>query len=128
MIKHNKTRVRFHLAKGCNYKKWQIKNGSSTIYLDPNQYCLELINCKLVNEKGKARKIHEGSNKDVCAWIDCDRVIFWAKDEVKINTKETNRLFYDPRVRPFWYDTSNSNCDDLRFESLLTKNKRLYAV
>ena len=66
-------KLRYHLARGKNYKKWQLKHMSpvgkfalGTFYRDPDTFCALLHNCRLRNHGTVAKKIHDGMNKTVC--------------------------------------------------------------
>ena len=70
-------KLRYHLARGRNYKKWQLKHMSpvgkfalDTFYRNPDDFVALLHNCRLRNHGSVAKKIHDGMNKTVCAWIE----------------------------------------------------------
>ena len=69
--------VRFHLAKGENFMKWQVKDLSNgeVNYYDPSEYQLVMYDSVLKNQKTTAKKINCGANKTVCAWIRAGRVV-----------------------------------------------------
>ena len=62
-------KIRFHLAKGVNFMKWQIKDTKSgeVIYISPKDYSLHFEGVTLKNSKSTANRIKQGSNKTVCA-------------------------------------------------------------
>lgn len=115
-------KVRFHLAKGINYKKWQITHGKKVEYVDPEKTSLKLINCKLKNKKNIAEKIFQGQNKTVCAWIECEKI--------EISSKENNsyQIFYNPKIAPFWRDHQNNNLDNQQFEIIFTKLNQVFVL
>ena len=50
-------KVRFHLAKGENYMKWQVKDANGDVqYLEPEQVSIKMYGCKLINQRGTAEK------------------------------------------------------------------------
>jgi len=115
-------KVRFHLGRGENYMKWQIKtlDGSDVEYYDPDLMSLTLKNCTLKNNRKVAREIHEGSNKTVCAWILCEKVLFESGDAAGKEIK------YNPRRSPFWTD-GEKDLDNKKFETIQTQSRRLFA-
>ena len=93
-------KVRFNLGRGKNYLKWKVISPSGDVnYYTPNNVCLHMENCKLVNQKGTAQKIFDGANKTVCAWIECETLtIFEPLNAIANGTK----ISYNPRVQPNW--------------------------
>ena len=115
-------KVRFNLGRGENYQKWQITNTSNgeVFYLVPESFNLELRGCTLRNQKGVANKIHEGANKTVCAWINCEEVIVRSSDPLN-----GEAVRYNPRVNPNWI-CDGENVDGKRFETLVTYKRNIY--
>lgn len=68
-------KVRFHLAKGKDYKKWQVvfPDGSKHYY-SPQEYTLILTDCKTRIQRAAATRIYNGANREVCAWVDCKNI------------------------------------------------------
>lgn len=121
--------VRFHLARGKNYLKWQIKNTKTedVRYYDPELYQLIMTNCKLINYKPIANRIYEGANKDVCAWISCSSVI--PLTNIDKEREEENQICYNPRVAPYWTNHDYSeNIDGMQFIYLVTKGRKLFKL
>ena len=120
-------RVRFHLAKGANFMKWQIRQGKKVVYIDPAQHKLEMLGCKLVNKINKAKKVHKRGVKDVAGWVECDDVVI--NDEIGVDNLE--RLFYNPIRDPQWRRESDSGefaWDNSRDASLVTQGKQVYVL
>jgi len=94
-------RLRFHLARGKNYRHWQLKGmKKEPVYFDPEDTSFILKNVKLYNKRNVAQKIYEGANKDVCAWLEI-------KGSAKVQTTEFDvsgmvEISYNPREVPFW--------------------------
>ena len=67
-------KVRFHLARGDNYMKWQVTDSQKDTksYFDPNLKSIVMRDCILGNHPKTAMRIHNGENKTVCAWVACD--------------------------------------------------------
>jgi len=115
-------KVRFHLAQGVNFMKWQIKdNKGNVIYLEPSEVSLSLHNCKLVNRPSTAKKIHEGAHKTVCAWIECEGYNINKPPTVVDNQIVT----YNPRVTPNWV-LNGENVDGVIYEEIETLNRALH--
>ena len=115
-------KVRFHLGRGENYMKWQLKGrDGTTVYLDPQTVQLRLKNCTLKNNKKLAREIHEGANKTVCAWIMCEEA------EVTHEKPEGTEIGYNPRKNPFWTD-GTSDLDNKKYVQIVSDGRRLFAV
>lgn len=92
-------KVRFNLGRGKNYLKWKVTSPSGDVnYYEPNNVCLHMENCKLVNQKGSAQKIFDGANKTVCAWIECEALTIFEPLLIAKGTK----ISYNPRVQPNW--------------------------
>lgn len=136
-------KVRFHLAKGANYMKWQITGDASPnkpsgkpFYCDPSTVCIQMINAKLVNHVATATKIKCGANKTVCAWIEAENIVVYRDDTAggranidHINTKITNNnpeLFYNPRKVPYWCGHNGENLDNQKELTIFTNKKRLF--
>lgn len=103
--------------------KWQLKAGQNVYYYDPDDTQLFLFNCILRNQQATAIKIHQGKNKTVCAWVDCDFV------EVLPATSEIHDLEliqYNPKVVPYWRDSNGLNIDNFKFAQLRSFGKNLY--
>ena len=93
----------------------------------------------LVNHKSVARKIHEGANKTVCAWLRPKRV-----EVGTLNIDDLNKAFdmmldmrkdgtlvqvmYNPREFPHWVDNSGNNLDGKTLRKAMTIGKLIYAI
>ena len=131
-------KIRFHLAPGQNFMKWQVTQVMSTPsysadkvknrveYLDPDEGTLAMFGCRLRNQKGTAKKINGGANKTVCAWIECER---WelSHDFIPVTFMDRS-LHYNPRVEPHWTDESGSDMDNTMHDLLITKGRSVYAI
>ena len=93
-------KVRFNLGRGANYLKWKVTSPNGKVnYYEPNNVCLHMENCKLVNQQGTAQKIFDGANKTVCAWIECETLTIF---EPLNNIAQGIKISYNPRVQPNW--------------------------
>lgn len=119
-------KVRFHLAKGENYMKWQVfdlKHNEKTYY-SPDDWSLVMSECKLGNHPSTAKKIFEGSDKTVCAWIACEGV---RPVSVAPRTSELTNFKYNPKKNPHWFTDNNPNVDGMTLETMVTNNRKVYA-
>lgn len=117
-----KTKVRFHLAQGPNFKNWQVKCGDSVEYYDPSLVRLHMKVCKLRNQPATAKKIFAGDNKTVCAWIECDKVVV-VPASVEGVPKVSDFLYYNPKKNPYWHDPQGNNRDSDVFDNLITQGQ-----
>jgi hypothetical protein len=121
----NKFQVRFNLGKGKNYQKWKVSYPDGEVkYLEPTNVVLYMENCKLVNHKGTAQKIYDGSNKTVCAWIEADNVVV-DYDSLEDNIPSGDGVSYNPRVTPNWV-MNGENVDKQVVGNLITKDRAVY--
>jgi len=106
--------------------KWKIttKIPKDKIYLDPEKVTLELVNCKLKNNKNQANKIFEGGHKRVCSWIECDDIIILGGESKDSDYGE--HIHYNPRIKPCWFDESGNDVDGKQFERMITKGNKVY--
>jgi hypothetical protein len=119
-------KIRFHLAKGKNYQKWQIKSsGGTKFYLPPSKCILKLNECKLINNKRVANKIFDGSNKSVCAWIEFKDYETLDVYEFADNLKQ---LRFNPRVLPHWFDVNKKDVDNKEYNNLLIFGKDVFEI
>jgi|TARA_R110000803_G_scaffold46425_6_gene97463 hypothetical protein len=117
-----KTKVRFHLAEGPNKHRWQVKTGDEVDYYDPEDVVLSMHNCKLKNRSKEAKKIHDGANKNVCAWIECEIIMVWDKSPTCPPSPD-RFIRYNPRQTPHWVNDKRENLDNKTFDTLLTYDR-----
>jgi hypothetical protein len=115
--------VRFHLGKGENHGKWQVKSMAGVRYYDPATVSLTLLDCQLRNQRGTAQKIFDGANKDVCAWVDCNDLLVDGATEV-----HGVPVSYNPRVAPHWRNGAGENIDGKRIGLLRSNGRQLVNV
>lgn len=110
-------KIRFHLAKGVNFMKWQIKDTKSgeVIYISPKYYSLHFEGVTLKNSKSTA-------NKRVCAWLLVDTYSVSRTYKVSALGDE---LKYNPRVAPHWV-LNGDDVDGSHINSITTVNNKLY--
>ena len=128
--------LRFHLGKGRNYKKWQLKRMSpvgkfalTTNYYEPENFHAILYNCKLRNQEATAKKIHEGMNKTVCAWVQFEDIHLLG-DSVPHSLMSLlgESYRYNPRKQPNWVSDTSDNADGVELPLVLVTNRMLYAI
>ena len=118
-------RVRFHLAKGENFMKWQVfdKLNNTQEYHDPDTRSIIMRDCLLGNHPTTAKKIFDGENKTVCAWVSCNELT--VVDSVPTIDRLTHYK-YNPRKNPHWYTDSTDNADNMKFNVMVTSNRAVY--
>jgi len=118
-----KFKIRFHLGQGENYMKWRIEDTDTknVSFFEPTNFRATIYDGKLYNQKSAAKKINNGANKTVCAWImakdfklslDDDGIY---KDEIK----------YNPRTIPNWVNSSGENIDKKEYKIMYILNKKI---
>lgn len=114
-------KIRFNLGKGKNFEKWRVTNNRTkeSYYFDPNKVTFQLVDCKLRNQKGAANKIHQGANKTVCAWIDCEDILALPSRKI-----EGDLIKYNPRETPNWTN-DGVNVDGAQYEKLFTQGRNI---
>ena len=121
-------RVRFHLAKGDDYMKWQVfdKKNNRKQYFEPDLWSIEMIDCELGNYPTTAKKIHDGANKTVCAWVSCDDFRAWRVEVLKPSIDGLTHYKYNPRKNPHWFTDTHNNRDGMKFKTMITDNRAVY--
>jgi len=116
-------RFRFHLQRGKDYLKWQLKNvdAKTKCYL-PVGVKIKLMNCVLVNNPSSANKIFTGeSAKFVCAWIEFESYEFIKElPETKINIR------FNPRVDIHWFSDTVANLDGSHYKELFVEDGKIF--
>lgn len=130
-------KVRFHLGRGEHFMHWQIKSKLNTgdgtgakevvSYVDPQDNQLALLGCKLSVQPTAAQKIHDGANKTVCAWIECEAVQVLEVNRLKPNEQDY-RIKFNPRQSPNWTDGYNNIISGNEYEILFTNDRTLWVV
>lgn len=116
-------KVRFNLGRGKRYMTWKITKPNGEVdYLNPKEVFLVLSNCTLKNNKNTARKIYEGANKRVCAYVLCEDVEVLESRDYEIGDKIT----YNPRVKPNWFNVSGEDIDGANINKIVSDKYTLY--
>jgi len=118
-------KIRFHLGRGKNYMKWQIKTDKGVSYVSPEESQIVMFNAKLVNQLGTAKKIYDGANKTVCAWIECED--FAVTERVTYAGNDFMPLFFNPRKNYNWVDLYGNIVNKSQFSLVLTKERNIFA-
>ena len=107
---------------------WQVHDTLNNYkeYINPKKNRLVMWDCQLRNHSKTSRKIYEGMNKTVCAWIECDMVEYVIKPE-PLQTVGP-RLTYNPRVHPHWQMEDDDNVDYEYFKYLITDDRKLFVL
>lgn len=120
-------KIRFHLGRGENFMKWQVKHQNVTAYHDPESYQLAMFNAKLRVQLGTSKKIHDGACKTVCAWIECDEYQVLSKSKMKPNATDFYVRF-NPRHNPNWQDMHNNIINEEEYSLIVTDDRSLFVV
>ena len=130
-------KVRFHLGRGKNFMKWQVTSNLNTgdgtgakhvvSYVNPQENQLAMLGCKLSLQPTAAQKIHDGANKTVCAWIECEAVQVLEVNRIKPNEQDY-RIKFNPRQSPNWTDGYNNVVSGNEYEILFTNDRTLWVV
>lgn len=121
-------KVRFNLSRGKNYMKWKIEYPDGTKeYLSPTEYQLVLHNALLKNYKTLAKRIFDGGEKVVCAWVMCESIEIIREAPFKQfdNKDQSNKLNYNPRVTPNWV-LKGYDVDGFEFNKVGSVDYKLY--
>jgi len=113
------TKVRFHLARGPNYQRWQVKRGDDVRFYDPEDVILEMNGATLRNQRGTAERILAGENKTVCAWVECESCVVTPRGRSAVPAVQ-EFCHYNPRRRPHWFNAKRSDIDNTYYECLAT--------
>lgn len=119
MSTKQKSKVRFHLGKGPNYQRWQIRTDKDVEYFDPEDVIIEMQGATLRNKRKTADRIRSGENKTVCAWVECD-LISIKPSRNHAAPKALSMVSYNPRKQPHWTNINMDDLDNQRFDSLVT--------
>lgn len=122
-------RLRFNLGRGENYMKWQIldtKTGSKKHY-DPDEVTIHIVDATLKNNPSSAKRIYDGANKFVCAWVSCNKIYVIPAEDPSENEDFQTPVLYNPRKAPHWV-VNGQNADDLHQNHLVTKGRTIYTT
>ena len=124
-------KVRFHLGKGENFKKWRVESKDKLVnFYCPTKNSFVLHESFLRNQKGTANKIYQGESKTVCAWIESidmdiidysnlnDYNLIFVSNFLNYFIKN-NTLDYNPRKNPHW-NLDSGNVDGCSYKLLFT--------
>jgi hypothetical protein len=123
-------RVRFHLAKGEHFRKWQVRHADGSVtYHDPETTTILMRDCYLRNSRKVAERIHGGENKTVCAWVLCRKVHIWTSTP-QPTPEETQiaMVRFNPRVLPYWHDEHGTDLDGARLDRVMSWNRDLFGA
>ena len=120
-------KIRFHLARGENFMKWQGKAPGYVQYVDPAEHQIAMFNAKLKVQTGTSKKIHEGACKTVCAWVQCDDFQITRNDKIKPNVNDFYVRF-NPRHNPNWVDMQHNIMNDEEYSLLVSQDRSLFVV
>jgi hypothetical protein len=126
-------KVRFHLGRGPYYRYWQITDlkdkDAGPKYINPETSQLVLLDCELVCNENKARKVYSRGVKDVCGWIKCEHV-HWHDLHLSdpINIDGYSHLSFNPIVDPSWrVEGLDYPINGLKLNRLVTYHNKVYS-
>lgn len=127
--KKKKIRVRFHLAKGANHKKWQVRHPDGVSYYDPAAVTLRMEGCVLRNQRGTANRIFGGESKRTCAWVECELIEVIPHGALHSGFVQMPISWsiydYDPKVAPYWRHIGE-DCDNTRLSHMVSQGRVLW--
>ena len=128
-------KIRFHLGRGENFMKWQVKylgteyGGDDEVqYVDPAKRQIAMFNAKLKVQLGTSKKIHEGACKTVCAWIQCDEVQVLGQPDLIKPAENDFYVRFNPRHNPNWTDRYSNIMNDEKFDLLVTDDRSIFVL
>jgi hypothetical protein len=117
-------KIRFNLGKGENFMKWKITDPKGKVkYYDPKSVVILAVKVRLRNHPTIAKKIYDGANKTVCAWIDAQELTVF--DKATCVLSNSVEVSYNPRKQPHWL-LNGENADNQRFDVLFTNNNKCF--
>ena len=120
-------KVRFNLGRGANFMKWKVQYPNREVqYYAPSEVQLVMKGCQLRNHKGVAKKIFDGGNKTVCAWVLCDDIEISTRKFLQLDTY-CQRIKYNPRVQPNWL-LNGEVVDNQKYEQIGSVDFGLYKI
>jgi len=137
-------KVRFHLGRGENFMKWQIKevakqtptptypksdnnDKETTEYFDPDEVSIAMFGCTLRIHPKTAQGIHDGKNKTVCGWVECEHVQIAFGKKIPITMFDW-RVRFNPKANPHWVDDANTILDNDFIPLLITSGRQMYCI
>jgi predicted ATPase len=126
-------KIRFHLGRGDDFMKWQVKtlvsDGSYVVqYFEPEKYQLAMFDAKLKVQLGTSKKIHEGACKTVCAWVECKELQILGTADLVKPCENDFYVRFNPRNNPNWTDRYSNIMNDEEFEILMTDNRSIFVL
>lgn len=120
-MKTKRIKVRFHLGAGDNFMHWRVEYPNGDVeFINPETTHMVLYDCQLHNQKGVAKRINDGGEKVVCAWVWCESI------SMRFMVDKGTPVTYNPRVEPNWV-FNGKNADNMKFGRLQTIGNKLIA-
>lgn len=95
-------------------------------FFDPDKVSIHMTNCKLINKVAIAKRIHTGSEKNVCAYVECSS---YEVTEPDFDYVDQFRVEYNPQVTPHWRQYPcivDENADGYEFDAMFTFGSVVY--
>ena len=113
--------------------KWQLKylgteyGGDDVVsYLDPDEGTLAMFGCRLRVQPSKAQEIHDGANKSVCAWIECEHL--QVSSRIVPMTIFDTRISFNPKKSPHWLSDDGNKKDGDFIPLIVTNDRDLFVI
>ena len=122
-------KIRFHLGRGDNFMKWQVKHPNNFVeYFEPEKRQLAMFNAKLKVQLGTSTKIHEGACKTVCAWIECEEFQALGKPDLVNPNRGDYFIRFNPKYNPNWVDEGHNIINNDELDLVMTQDRSLFVV
>jgi len=122
-------KIRFHLARGDNFMKWQVKSDDGAVtYVRPEKRQIAMFNAKLKVQLGTSKKIHDGACKTVCAWVECEDFQVIGQADLIKPCENDFYVRFNPRNNPNWTDRYSNIMNDEKFDVLVTDDRSIFVL
>lgn len=116
-------KVRFHLGRGENFLRWQVRGPDGVRYYDPESCSLSLRGCVLKNRRSVAEKVKSSQRRDVCGHVACEAV----EVLTDVVDKRGRMVHFDPKVAPHWTIEGLEGAQDgAKIPLMVSVGRRLY--
>ena len=109
--------------------KWQVldTHTRSKKHYNPDEVTIHIIDATLKNNTSSAKKIYDGANKFVCAWVACNKIYVIPTEHPSENEDFQTPVLYNPRKAPHWV-VNGENADDLHQTHMVTKGPTIFTT
>jgi hypothetical protein len=122
MSKARPFKLRFNLSPGPHFMHWVIVYENTKTFVKPDVCTIAMSDCVLKNQPATAQKIFDGADKSVCAWIECKHLAIY---DPMSGCDDDKCVGYNPRIAPYWRDSTNTNIDNAHYDSIVSIGRSL---